>query len=212
MKRGALVSVSVLALFIGVLLFQFVGLTQANPMYGSTPTEPNKDPPVITFQSPGNATYWNMNEVLLKLTVTQPDSWNESSRIKEVRYQIDGETVVLWDGNHGTFHGAPSIDYYLPQTSPFSAVLGTLWTGQHTLNVVVCAESEYFPNLPDFKFPTVYEITVTETVTFITDAGDSITEFPSWIILPLFLIATLVALVCSKRFGAHPRRSQSISG
>jgi hypothetical protein len=114
-------------LFFYVALLQFVGLTKAKPMYSSTPIEPNRDLPVLAVQSPGNAAYWNMNKVMLELSVTQPDSWNESSRITKVRYLLDGEEIVLWDGNHGTHHGAPSIDYYLPQTSQFSAVLVDLW-------------------------------------------------------------------------------------
>jgi len=207
MKKKALALVFVLVfLFSEAFLFQFVGLAKANPVYSSTPTEPNKDPPVLTVQSPGNATYWKINGVLLNLTVTQPDSWNESSKIKEVRYQLDGKLVVLWDGNHGTHHGAPSIDYFLPQTSQFSAVLNGLGKGQHTLQVTVCAESNYFPNLPDYKFPSIYAMNVSKTVIFTIDADEVIPEFPLWVILPLFTIATLVVIFCGKRFRAHLKR------
>jgi hypothetical protein len=207
MKKKALALVFVLVfLFSEAFLFQFVGLAKANPVYSSTPTEPNKDPSVLTVQSPGNATYWNINEVLLKLTVTQPDSWNESSKIKEVRYQLDGELTVLWDGNHGTHHGAPSVNYSLPQTSQFSAVLRGLCKGQHTLQVTVCAESNYFPHLPDYKFPSIYAMNVSKTVIFTIDADDAIPEFPSWVILPLFTIAPLAVIFCGKRFRAHLKR------
>lgn len=200
MKKKALALVFVLVfLFSEAFLFQFVGLANANPVYSSTPTEPNKDPPVLTVQSPGNATYWNINEVLLKFKVIQPDSWNESSMIKEVRYQLDGELVVLWDGNHGTLQGAPSVNYYLPQTSDFSAVLRELCNGQHTLQVTVCAESNYFPNLPDFKFPSIYAMNVSKTVIFTIDADDVIPEFPAWTPLLIMLLGVSIIAVIYKR-------------
>ena len=196
MTKKALTLVFVLVfLFSEAFLFQFVGLANANPVYSSTPTEPNKDPPVLTVQSPGNATYWNINEVLLKFKVIQPDSWNESSVIKEVRYQLDGELVVLWDGNHGTLQGAPSVNYYLPQTSHFSAVLRGLCKGQHTLQVTVCAESNYFPNLPDYKFPSIYAMNVSKTVIFTIDADDVIPEFPAWTPMLIMLVAVVVIAV-----------------
>ena len=211
-KKASALLLLLVFLFSEAFLFQFVGLANANPVYSSTPTEPNKDPPVLTVQSPSNATYWNINEVLLKFKVTQPDSWNESSMIKEVRYQLDGELVVIWDGNHGTLHGAPSVNYYLPQTSDFSAVLRGLCKGQHTLQVTVLAESNYFPNLPDYKFPSIYTMNVSKTVIFTIDANDVIPEFPSWVILPIFVIITLVAVFYSKRFSSRLRRSWLIDG
>jgi len=200
MSWKALVAAFVLVLlFSAVALLQFVSLSKANPVYSSTPTEPNKDPPILTVQSPGNSTYWNINDILLKLTVNQPNSWNESSMIKEIRYQLDGQLIILWDGNHGTLHGAPSVDYVLPQTSQFSAVLRRLCRGQHILQVTVSAESHYFPNLPDFKFPSTYTMNASQTILFTVDANDAIPEFSSSIILSLFLIATLFAMVIRKK-------------
>ena len=37
-------------LFFYLALLQFVGLTKANPMYSSTPIEPNRNSPVLAVQ------------------------------------------------------------------------------------------------------------------------------------------------------------------
>ncbi len=178
--------------------FLVVDVAKANPSYSSTPIAPNKDPPVLTVESPSNATYWNLNDVSLSLAVTQPDSWNESNRITEVSYLLDGQEVIMWDGNHGTLHGAPSIDWFLPKTSNFSTELRGLTTGTHTLQVNVQAESDYFPNLPAFKFPSTYTMNVSQKIDFTISTSSDIPEFPSWAILPLFIIATLIAIMVYK--------------
>lgn len=180
---------------LAVAVLQFVGLAKANPVYSSTPITPNKDSPMLTVKSPGNATYWNMDDIPLRLTVTQPDSWNESSRITEVSYLLDGQEVIMWDGNrHNNI-----INWDLPKISQFSAVLRELTNGPHTLQVNVHAESDYFPNLPDFKFPSTYPMNVSETVHFTVGAVGDIPEFPSWTILPLFLMATLAVIIYKKK-------------
>ena len=200
MHKKLLVLVLVFLLSV-VSVLQFVGLAKANPSYSSTPIEPNKDPPILNVESPGNATYWNVDDVILRLSVTQPDSWNISSRITVVSYLFDGQEVILWDGNHETYRGMPVINWDLPKTSQFSAVLSDLTSGPNTLRVNVHAESDYFPNLPDWKFPTAYPMEVSETVHFTVGAVSDIPEFPSWAIVPLFLMATLAVMFYKKRGG-----------
>jgi hypothetical protein len=141
-----LAAVFILALlFSAVALFQFVSLGSANP-YDGDPVPPslqtpNKDPPVVTIQSPLNATY-SENEVLLNFTVTQPDSWFKEDIacwIKNISYQLDGGQVVT------LFEPTPSLSE-LPATKQFSIVLKGVSEGQHTLQVNVSAESQYCPS------------------------------------------------------------------
>jgi hypothetical protein len=79
MKKAALALTVILALlFLTVAGTQVVNFASANPLLG-TPVPPayqtpNKDPPIVTIQSPLNTTYFK-NEVSLNFTVTQPDSW-----------------------------------------------------------------------------------------------------------------------------------------
>jgi len=132
-------------LFSAAALFQFVSLGSANPYEGEpvppSLQTPNKDPPIVTVQSPCNATYFE-NEVLLNFTVTQPDSWFKEDIacwIKNVSYQLDGGQVVT------LFEPTPSLSE-LPATKQFSTVLKGVSGEQHTLQVNVSAESQYCPS------------------------------------------------------------------
>jgi hypothetical protein len=152
-------------LFSAVALFQFVSLASANP-YEGTPVPPsfqtpNKDQPIVTIQSPYNTTYYE-NKVSLNFTVTQPDSWfeaNVSCWIKSISYQLDGQTVTLYEPT-------PSL-YELPATKQFSIDLRELTAGQHTLQVNVSAESIYCPH-PTYLFFLVehYSLDVSQKIHF----------------------------------------------
>jgi hypothetical protein len=165
-KAVAAVLVSML-LFSTVALFQF-NLVSANP-YAGTPVPPslqtpNKDPPIVTIQSPGNNTYYALeNEILLNFTVTQPDSWfkpNISCWINGVSYQLDGGQVVT------LFEPTPA-ESVLPATKQFLVVFKGVSGGQHTLRVNVSAESQYFPGPRYFFFlREVYPLDVYQTINF----------------------------------------------
>jgi hypothetical protein len=162
-----LVAAFILALlFSAVALLQFVSLGSANP-YDGDPVPPslqtpNKDPPVVTIQSPLNATYYE-NEVLLNFTVTQPDSWFKEDIacwIKNISYQLDGGQVVT------LFEPTPSLSE-LPATKQFSIVLRGVTGGQHTLQVNVSAESQYCPSETYYFFLLErYPLDVSHTVVF----------------------------------------------
>jgi hypothetical protein len=175
MNKETIAATLILSLLFSVLAaFQCVSLALANP-YDGTPVPPsfqtpNKDPPIVTIQSPCRTAYLQ-NEILLNFTVTQPDSWFEANVacwIKRVTYQLDGQVVTLYEPT-------PSL-HELPATRQFSTVLKGLNEGWHTLQVNVSAESQYCPN-PTYYFFLLqrYPLDVSQTVLFTVGAG----PFPS---------------------------------
>jgi hypothetical protein len=162
-------------LFSTAALFQFVSLGSANPYDGSpVPPSfqtPNKDPPIVTIQSPLNTTYYE-NEVWLNFTVTQPDSWfkeDVACWIKNVSYQLDGGQVVT------LFEPTPSLSE-LPATKQFSIAFKGVTGGQHTLQVNVSAESQYCPNDVYYFFLLErYPLDVSQTIVFNVEPFPTIT-------------------------------------
>ena len=149
---------------------QAVWVVKAVPPY-STPAEPNKDPPLVTIQSPINGTSYAINagNVELNFTITQPSSWNGSCTIKEISYQLDGQDFIVWNGT--VYAVLPlaggnltEISYALPVTSEFSTTL-MVNVGEHTMSLNVYTESDYFPST-NFTVPTIYPIYVNQTVHF----------------------------------------------
>ena len=195
MKRTALAVMLLFALLFSVVaLFQFANLASANP-YDGTPVPPayqtpNKDPPKVTTQSPLNNTSFK-NDVWLNFTVTQPYSWFKPDivcYIKNINYQIDGgQAIVLYEQTPST--------YELPATKQFSVVLDGLPEGQHTLQINVSAESQYYP------YPTRYfwlkegyhPLDVSQTIVFTVQ--NSSTPERSLIVDPNFSFYTGLALL-----------------
>jgi len=171
-------------LFSAAALFQFVSLASANPFLG-TPVPPayqtpNKDPPIVTIQSPLNTTYYE-NEVSLNFTVIQPDSWFKPDihcYIENISYQLDGGQVVT------LFEPSPTL-YELPETKQFSIVLKGVTGGQHTLQVNVSAESQYYPH-PTYVvfFAEVYPLDVSHMVVF------NVEPSPTTIVTVVAIVAT----------------------
>jgi hypothetical protein len=175
-------------LFSAVALFQFVSLASANP-YDGTPVPPsrqtpNKDLPVLTVQSPCNASYFE-NEVRLSFTVTQPDSWfeeNVTCLITNITYQIDGQEVIL-------YQPTPS-EHELPATKRFSVVLKGLTAGKHTLQVNVTAESQYCPHEVYYFFLLErYPLDVSHTIVF------NVEPFPTTIVMASAVSVTVIGSV-----------------
>lgn len=195
----ALISVLTFSALVGV---QLVSLATANPgPYTNYPPTPNKDLPILAIQSPANATYWNMNDITLQLTITKPDSWNESNWIRKVIYQPDGQAVILWDGNRRTHYGNPVVDYILPHTSQFSTILNAS-KGKHILQVNVTAESPYNPPPypSDWWWPQKYTLVASQTILFTVNAEDAVPEFPSWAsMLTIFAVSAVAVAVYKRR-------------
>jgi hypothetical protein len=188
--------VFVLSIFLLTALSGFACSVEANFM-GTIPTDyplmPNKEPPILEIESPANRTY-HQADISLNFTLTLPDSWGRQNHVNDVNYELDGQAVNLGRGT--------TYDPTLPKTHPFSAILERVAEGQHELKINV--DSIGFTGSSP---PKDYEFVTTKTVFFTVDRVDNVPEFPSWLILPLFLIVTLVTVFCSKTLRARSRRS-----
>jgi hypothetical protein len=159
----------------------FPSLASANP-YDGTPVPPafqmpNKDPPVVTIQSPVNATTYFESDVLLNFTVTKPTSWFKPDvvcYIKNITYQMDeGQAVVLYTPT------PPTPPSELPATDHFSMVLDDLPEGQHALQIKVSAESQYLPNDTYYWFMVRhYPLRVSQTILFTVENSPTSTPEP----------------------------------
>ena len=153
----------------------------------------------INIISPSNSTY---SSSLLTLNVSVTTLGGSNLKIS-MNYSLDG-----------TYNQTIPVTIQYPTGNSFMLALHTglanlpaLPEGSH--NITVYVEYEY-PN--NNKFVTPFPGTVTQfydSVVYFTISANSeqkIPEFPSWTILPLFVIATLAVLICRnrpKRKGRH---------
>jgi hypothetical protein len=194
MKRMALAVTIVLSLLFslaaGVL---FVNVTKANPfiIFETTDPIPGTVPPIITVSCPQNNTVYPSNVVCLSFTVSKPQPPTSlEAGINSVRYMLDGNLTGLYYCTHyssGSPPGVPSFSYSENLTLP---------KGKHTL--VVNASGVVLPG--DMK---IFGMQSSETIVFSVSTAISqetaIPEFPSWALLPLAMVATLLAVVVKKR-------------
>ena len=206
-KRTLVVAFILALLFSTVALLQFVSLAKANPV--PYPPEPNTDLPTLTVQTPQNySDIYAENSVILNFSVTKPDSWNH--------YWMFGFPVIgdysVWvylDEKLNSTYWDPRVQDQL--TTIYSVVLNDLTSEPHNLRIDVRARTFYEnPNKsakPDYleHFMNVSQtihftiIADHRMILFTVDETVAIPEFPSWTILPLFLIATFLALSVRKR-------------
>jgi hypothetical protein len=205
MKKG-LDATSVLALlFSTVALLQFVSLAKANPV--PYPSTPNTDLPTLTVQTPQNhSDIYAENSFILNYSVTKPDSWNNY----HLGIPVIGNYVVFvyLDNNLlDTF-----IDYPYPyeyMTRNYSVVLNGLTNEWHTLKIDVRARTFYKTTKAAAK-PLEHFMNTSATINFNIiaenkkillniDETATIPEFPSWTILPLTMIVTLIAVAARRK-------------
>jgi amino acid permease len=153
----------------------------------------------INIISPSNNTY---SSSLLTLNVSVTTLGGSNLKIS-MNYSLDG-----------TYNQTIPVTIQYPTGNSFMLALHTglvnlLALPEASHNITVYVEYEY-PN--NNKFVTPFPGTVTQfydsTVYFTigTNSEQEIPEFPSWTILPLFVIATLAVLICRnrpKRKGHH---------
>jgi len=207
MKRMALAVTLILSLLFslaaGLLL---VKEAKANPFIIFKPVAPipGTIPPVITFSSPKNNTVYKSNTVYINFNISKPEPPTPlESGITTVRYTLDANDTGLYFCDHYSSNSPPG----LPQFS-YSKNL-TLHEGNHTL--VVNTGGVVLPgNMTIFSVGS--SSTVFFTVDTTTNSEQNVPEFPSWVILPIFVIITLVAVFYSKRFSSRLRRSWLIDG
>ncbi len=201
MKRTALELAILLALLFSLVGVPLVNLANANPYWPPPfyPETPNKDPPLLTVQSPVNNTNY-LTEVPLNFTVTKRESWYQNNltvvSIQSVTYELDGNPPnILWSA----LYNRPST---LPPTKDFSRILNVS-DGEHNLKINIIALSFYDPKQSvDWHFVSSARLVTTQTISFTVNV-DTIPEFPSWIMLPIFVTATLFALIIKRRL-LHP--------
>jgi len=214
MKKALGVAFVLALLFSTVASLQFVSLVKANPV--PYPSTPNTDLPTLTVQTPQNySDIYAENSVILNFSVTKPDSWN--------RYHLgipvigDYQVFVYLDSN--LFDTFLDPRPYEQLTREYSVVLNGLTSELHTLKIDVRARTfykitkaaedplEHFMNTSaTINFNIIAEnrmilLTINETAT--------IPEFPSWTILPIFTIATLLIIICKQKLPKNRQPRQS---
>lgn len=210
MHKTLTVAFILLFLFSEVALSQLVYWAKANPYSFPPfyPETPNRDPPILTIQSPYKTTYYT-NVIPLNFTVTQCDSWFQNNLtlvvIQRIDYLLDDKVVNIWSAitNHRSS---------LLTTTPFSTILNVN-RGQHSLEIKVAALSFYDPvQKTDWHFLSYVDVVASKKIWFTVNDDNVIPEFPSWTILSLFLIVTIIALFCSKRLYKNPRMENQLLG
>jgi hypothetical protein len=204
MKKALGVAFVLALLLSAVALLQFVSLAKANPV--PYPPTPNTELPTITVQTPQNySDIYAENSVILNFSVTKPDSWN--------RYHLG--IPVIGDYQVFVYLDSDLFDTFLDPrpyeqlTRDYSLVLNGLTSELHTLKIDVRART-FYKITKAAEDPLEHFMNTSATIhfniiadhrmiLFNVDETVAIPEFPSWTILPLFLIATFLALSVRKK-------------
>ena len=206
MNKRTLVAAFILALVLStVALLQFVSLAKANPV--PYPPTPNTDLPTITVQTPQNySDTYAENSVILNFSVTKPDSWNHY----HLGIPVIGDYQVFVYLDRNLFDTFVDPRPYEQLTRDYSVVLNGLTSELHTLKIDVRARTFYKNNSTGLVDYLEHFMNVSATIQFTiiadhrmilftVDEIEAIPEFPSWTILPLFLIVTFLALSVRKK-------------
>jgi hypothetical protein len=186
-KRG-LAATLVLALLISVIAgTQLVSMGKANPYwwYEGVPPDDYTEAPVISVLSPANNTVVNNDNVYLSFNVDVGESETALGTVLlTVRYETD------WQHDND--------DMFAPWSGPYPFVhevnLTGIPEGNHSI-IIEAVERGSYPNARAFN------IDSSSTVFFTVgnNSEQQIPEFPSWIILPLTMIVTLIAVAARRR-------------
>jgi hypothetical protein len=166
MDKKTFIAASIASLILAFLVgVQAVRVAEANPQVWNS-TEPVKDPPLITAQSPQNTTYLQ-SEILLNFTIAKPASWrdlNSMEQMREISYTFDGEQHTLWAGKT---YSMPKDTYFTSYTFPspqqFFLVLNVS-NGQHLLQISAFGVSTYVGNI--VPWAAYYPLNASETIAF----------------------------------------------
>jgi hypothetical protein len=193
LKRTVLAVTLVLSLLFSLTAgLLVVNVAKANPfiIFEAADPIPGTVPSIITVSSPQNNTVYHSGTVLLSFNVSKPQPPTSlDSGINFVRYILDGNYTALYFLNHYSSGSPPGLP-----TFNCSENL-TLPEGHHTL--IIEANGVVLPgNMTIFGMSS--SLTISFTVDTSINSEQSIPEFPTWIILPLFLIATIAVTICRK--------------
>lgn len=193
MKKTALAVTLVLSLLFSLAAgLLVVKEAKANPfiIFEATDPIPGTVPHIITLSSPQNNTVYHSGTVWLSFNVSKPQPpMSLDAGINSVRYILDGNRTGLYYCTHYNSNYPPGLP-----TFSHSKNL-TLSKGRHTL--VIEASGVVLPgNMTIFGMSS--SLTISFTVDTVINSEQSIPEFPSWAILPLFLMATVAVTICRK--------------
>jgi hypothetical protein len=211
-KKRALGVVSVV--FLLVALNQFVLLVGATSV--PYPTDPNTEPPTLVVETPVNGSdSYAENSLTLVFSVTKPESWNQYHM--GIPVVGDYYVNVYLDENLDSTYYDPLVADQL--TANYDVALNHLSNEQHTLKIDVNARTFY--ENPDSGGAAFKEHFITtsatinftinpdqKTIQFSIDQTDPIPEFPSWLILPLFISITLAVIAIRKKLTSSGYRKQ----
>jgi len=186
MNKKASAVVFVLALLASVVAgTQLVSVGKANPFfwYEEVPPDEYTKAPVTSVLSPANNTVFNEENVYLSFNVDVGESETAAETVLFfVRYQAD------WQHDN--------IDYFYPESSPFFHEVNFtgIPEGNHSIQFQAIERGAY-------NNTHAFSIASSETLFFTIDTSPEtkIPEFPSWMILPLTMAATLIAVVMKRR-------------
>lgn len=185
----------------------FVNLGRANPYKwaGHVPPDVNTKPPTITIVSPENNTAYASNNLTISFNVSLPYS-PTASRPKintayyKASWQNDDVIVYKWSSNELS---NPYDDD--PELTEFSHKLNLtgIPEGNHNITIHATEYGIYWNSSTGwgpFGYNT-FSITGSSSVSFTIDTTPKPTlpEFPSFLILPSFIMATLVGGIVFKK-------------
>ena len=165
----------------------FVPLGGANPYwwYESVPPDSSTNPPVISVVSPENNSVISEDNLVLSFQVKTGKS---KRALDTLLFFVDYTTD--WENNNSD-HFAP----WSKKSFSHEINLTKIPEGTHSINITAT-------ELGTYPSATKFVIESAQTIYFTIDPNaqtDQIPEFPAWIVLPLFLTATLVVTVYKKK-------------
>ena len=230
-KKTFMATIIALGFLLSITGLQFVNITEANPFSHIVPfPNPITDEPIINMTAPLNNAAIFTNSTVITFSVEMPHSWvyhysylNANifvGEITSVLCILDGREVYHDSTFHGGYGSPPST-----MILNYSQKIVSLSLGQHSVTILVVADTQYSPTSSEFDW-TYYNMTTSIASNFavstppsptptlaptltptptqipaITETptpSPSVAEFPAWAILPIAAVAAVV-MVCFRK-------------
>jgi hypothetical protein len=179
-KRAVVVVVGLVFLVSVMAGALFVRSVEANPYWWYTKVQPDAHtkPPIISIFSPENNTVYNENNVTLSFQV---DCGESETALDTLLLFVVYET----DWEHDNDNRFSPWNY---TSFPHEVNLTKIPEGKHSITIQATEKGTY-------EHATAFTIDSSKTIFFtINSETEEIPEFPTWIILPLFFVATFVVV------------------
>ena len=170
MKR--ILSTLALILLLMAVALHIPSFVSANPV--PYPSEPNKESPTLTVESPQNGGVYKGDTVEVVFAVTKPDSWNQYWLVVTSGLPVVGDYIVevYVDGTQKDTCFDPCLRDV--QTTNYSFILNKLNTGEHSLRIDVRPRTFYLnpnPGPTDIDYFSYQLDNVSDTIHFTTNSG-----------------------------------------